>query len=128
MSYRIGIDIGGTFTDFALLAEADSRLVIHKQLTTPAEPARSVLSGLPILLEKSGVAMAEVDTIVHGTTLVTNAVIEQRGAVTGFLCTKGFSDVLDIARAPFCFHPFGETAQLVTITRYKSLTDNNKFP
>ncbi|HJM50580.1 MAG TPA: hydantoinase/oxoprolinase family protein [Alphaproteobacteria bacterium] len=98
MSYRIGIDIGGTFTDFALLAEADSRLVIHKQLTTPAEPARSVLSGLPILLEKSGVAMAEVDTIVHGTTLVTNAVIEQRGAVTGFLCTKGFSDVLDIAR------------------------------
>ena len=75
MSYRVGIDIGGTFTDFALLSEDDGRLFIHKQLTTPDDPAQSVLYGVPKLLEKAGVAAAQVSAVVHGTTLVTNAVI-----------------------------------------------------
>jgi len=98
MSYRVGIDIGGTFTDFALLSEKDHRLVIHKQLTTPADPSQSVLSGLETLINKAGVAPADVSAIAHGTTLVTNSLIERRGAVTGVLCTSGFSDVFDIAR------------------------------
>ena len=98
MSYRVGIDIGGTFTDFALLSEDDHRLVIHKQLTTPADPSQSVLTGLQILIDKAGVSAAAISAIAHGTTLVTNALIERRGAVTGIVCTAGFSDVFDIAR------------------------------
>jgi N-methylhydantoinase A len=98
MAYRVGIDIGGTFTDFALLDTSGQRLVIHKQLTTPGDPSQSVLSGLDALLVKSAVAIGDVEAIAHGTTLVTNALIERRGAVTGVLCTAGFSDVFDIAR------------------------------
>jgi N-methylhydantoinase A len=96
MAYRIGIDIGGTFTDFALVDEGGGRLVIHKQLTSPDDPARAVLDGLPVLLARAGAEMSEVASIAHGTTLVTNALIERRGAVTGMLCTAGFADVLDI--------------------------------
>ncbi len=98
MSCRVGIDIGGTFTDFALLSENDGRLFIHKQLTTPDDPAQSVLSGVPRLLERAAVAPSQVSAVVHGTTLVTNAVIERRGAKTAMLVTEGFGDVLDIAR------------------------------
>ena len=97
MTCRVGIDIGGTFTDFALLDEATGNLTVYKQLTTPDDPARSVIDGLPALLKKGGATMADVATLVHGTTLVTNAIIERHGAVTGMLVTKGFSDVLDIA-------------------------------
>jgi N-methylhydantoinase A len=93
----VGIDIGGTFTDFAALDERDGRLITHKQLTTPADPAASVLSGLPRLLAKAGIAPHNVAIVVHGTTLVTNAIIERRGARTGMLVTAGFRDVLDIA-------------------------------
>ena len=96
MSYRIGVDIGGTFTDFALLNDADGALRVHKQLTTPHDPAQSVLEGCKVLLETHGVAVGEIASIVHGTTLVTNALIERRGAVTGVLVTKGFRDVFDI--------------------------------
>ena len=96
MSVRVGIDIGGTFTDFALLDQA-GRLVVHKQLTTPDDPAEAVLAGLPILLEHAGVTAADISTLVHGTTLVTNALIERKGARTGMLVTEGFADVLDIA-------------------------------
>jgi N-methylhydantoinase A len=98
MTWRIGVDIGGTFTDFALLEAASRRIWIHKQLTTPADPAHAVLEGIPILLAKPGAAMADVSTIVHGTTLVTNAVIERKGARVGLLVTAGFGDVIDIGR------------------------------
>ena len=98
MAYRIGVDIGGTFTDFALLDEGSGALAIHKQLTTPDDPARAVVEGVPALLRKAGVAMSAVGTLVHGTTLVTNALIERKGAVTGMLVTRGFADALDIAK------------------------------
>ncbi|MBR46128.1 MAG: methylhydantoinase [Rhodospirillaceae bacterium] len=98
MSYRLGVDIGGTFTDFALFDEAKGEMCIHKQLTTPDDPSRAVLEGTARLLERKGVDFAEVETIAHGTTLVTNAVIERRGAVTGMLVTEGFRDVPDMAR------------------------------
>lgn len=97
MSFRIGIDIGGTFTDFALLEAGSGRLVIHKQLTTPEDPSEAVLSGVPALLAKAGVDIDAVEAVVHGTTLITNALIERKGAVTAMLCTAGFTDVLDIA-------------------------------
>jgi len=97
MSFRIGVDIGGTFTDFALLNDDTGDLAIHKQLTTPRDPAASVLAGCQTLLANNNVSIKDVTAVVHGTTLVTNAVIERRGAVTGALVTKGFRDTFDIA-------------------------------
>ncbi|MHA1565489.1 MAG: hydantoinase/oxoprolinase family protein [Alphaproteobacteria bacterium] len=97
MGFRIGIDIGGTFTDFALLDIGSGRLVIHKQLTTPDDPSKAVLGGVPALLKKAGVEIGAVEAVVHGTTLITNALIERKGAITAMLCTAGFTDVLDIA-------------------------------
>ncbi len=96
MTARVGIDIGGTFTDFALLTEDGTRLVIHKQLTTPSDPSRSVLDGLSLLLDKASAGIDKITTIVHGTTLVANAVIERTGAVTGMLTTAGFRDILEM--------------------------------
>jgi N-methylhydantoinase A len=97
MAYRLGVDIGGTFTDFALVDDGAGEIAIHKVLTTPRDPSEAVLEGLDELLKRKGVGWASVDAIVHGTTLVTNAVIERKGAITGMLVTKGFRDVLDIA-------------------------------
>lgn len=97
MSYRIGIDIGGTFTDFALFDDQRHDVVTHKALTTPAQPQQAVLEGVLALAAKAGVAVGDVSMIVHGTTLVTNAAIERRGTPTAMIVTRGFRDVLDIA-------------------------------
>ena len=95
--WRLGIDIGGTFTDFAAFDQRRGKLHIHKQLTTPGDPSESVLSGIPVLLGEAGIGIAEIDSIVHGTTLVANALIERKGARTTMLVTAGFADILDIA-------------------------------
>lgn len=97
MTFRIGIDIGGTFTDFAMIDDATGVMAFEKILTTPDDPSRAVLDGLGRIVRDNGVDIADVTTIVHGSTLVTNAVIERKGARTGMLVTKGFRDVLDIA-------------------------------
>ena len=97
MTYRIGVDIGGTFTDFALVDDATGHLIVHKQLTTPTDPSKSVLSGIITMLEENSIPITEISAIAHGTTLVTNAVVERRGATTGMLVTAGFKDALDIA-------------------------------
>jgi len=89
---RIGADIGGTFTDIVL--EVGERRHSTKLLTTYDAPERALLDGVAILLSEAGVEPAEVELIVHGTTLATNALIERRGATTGFLTTEGFRDVL----------------------------------
>ena len=94
--YRIGVDIGGTFTDFALFDRRGNRMSVHKRLTTPLDPSEAVIQGIAALIERDRVAITEVIDVVHGTTLVTNAVIERRGAVTGMLATAGFSDILDM--------------------------------
>src|SRR6187401_741878 len=94
--YRVGVDIGGTFTDFALYDARGSRMSVHKRLTTPHDPSQAVTEGIAALLKADSVAIGDVTEIVHGTTLVTNAVIERRGAVTGMLATAGFSDILDM--------------------------------
>jgi N-methylhydantoinase A len=96
MQYRLGVDIGGTFTDFALFAADGGTLAIFKQLTTPDDPSRAVLEGISALLAREKIAIESVVDIVHGTTLVTNAIIERRGACTGMLTTEGFLDVLDM--------------------------------
>ena len=96
MTFRMGIDIGGTFTDFALVDGRTGRLAVHKQLTTPDDPSRAVLEGVKHLAAKENIRVRDLTAIVHGSTLVTNSVIERRGAVTGMLVTAGFRSVLDI--------------------------------
>jgi N-methylhydantoinase A len=94
--YALAIDIGGTFTDIVLHGPESGRFFAHKELTTPAEPARGVLSGIRHLLVREGVAPTDITRVVHATTLLTNALIERRGAPTGLLTTEGFRDILEI--------------------------------
>jgi N-methylhydantoinase A len=96
--YRIGVDIGGTFTDFVIMREGTGVAMLHKQLTSPNDPSEAVIEGIDSLLGECGLAMSDVSEIVHGTTLVTNALIERRGSSTGMLVTHGMRDILDIAR------------------------------
>ncbi len=94
--YRIGFDIGGTFTDFVLLDESDQTLRLHKCLTTPADPSVGALQGMRDLLDAAGLELSAVGHVVHGTTLATNAIIERKGARLGFLTTRGFRDILEM--------------------------------
>jgi len=96
--FRVGIDIGGTFTDFVLEDTASGSVRLGKLLTTPSDPSDGVVDGLRRLLADAGVAAREVDIVVHGTTLATNAVIERTGARTALITTDGFTDVLAIGR------------------------------
>ena len=95
--YRVGIDIGGTFTDL-LLVGADGSAVIGKTLTTPGDPSLAVENALRPLLENGTIRAAERGTLLHGTTLVTNALIERKGAPTALLTTIGFRDAVEIGR------------------------------
>ncbi len=94
--YRIGFDIGGTFTDFILLDTKQSEIRLHKCLTTPADPSLGALAGLDELLAAADLRLADISDIVHGTTLVTNALIERSGARTGLITTRGFRDILEM--------------------------------
>lgn len=97
-SWRVGVDIGGTFTDLVMTDTKTGRLFNEKVLTTPDDPSRGVLSGIELILRKNNVAPAEVENVIHGTTLVANALIERKGVRTALLTTEGFRDVLEIAR------------------------------
>jgi N-methylhydantoinase A len=89
---RLAVDIGGTFTDFAL--EHAGRRVTAKVLTTPAAPEEGVKAGIAELLRTAGVDAGQIDLVVHGTTLATNAIIERKGACVAFFTTEGHRDVL----------------------------------
>ncbi|WP_319531979.1 hydantoinase B/oxoprolinase family protein [uncultured Cohaesibacter sp.] len=93
---RVGIDIGGTFTDFILFDENETAIRLHKCLTTPDDPSRGALEGLSELMKAAETKASAISEIVHGTTLVTNAVIERKGAKVGMITTKGFRDILEI--------------------------------
>lgn len=101
MTYRVGIDIGGTFTDFALLRE-DGAVRLYKNLTTPADFSLGVMSGLERMAAMEGLSLAaflgQCESIVHGTTIADNALIEMKGALTGLLCTEGFRDEMEYRR------------------------------
>lgn len=96
MSYQLGFDIGGTFTDFALLHPDDGQLSIFKTLTTPRQPEQGALAGIRAFFEQVGLSHREVDYIVHATTLVANTLIEHKGARVGLITTRGFRDILEI--------------------------------
>lgn len=94
-SKRLAVDIGGTFTDIVI--EIDGRPYTSKILTTPGAPEEGVLQGIRELLEATGLGFADLDVLIHGTTLATNAIIERKGAETALVSTDGFRDVLEIA-------------------------------
>ncbi len=95
---KLGIDIGGTFTDLVLFNEADKGLQFTKTLTTYPDPTIGIYNGIEDLTKKFGLDINSLETIVHGTTLITNAIIERKGSKTAFITTKGFEDVLEIGR------------------------------
>src|SRR5499425_2134852 len=97
MSYRIGCDVGGTFTDFVLQSPS-GELRTAKRLTTYPDPSEACLAGLDELIAQSGVAWADVAQAIHGTTLGSNIVIERKARGVGLLTTRGFRDVLIIGR------------------------------
>ncbi|MGH2395704.1 MAG: hydantoinase/oxoprolinase family protein [bacterium] len=98
MPYRLAIDIGGTFTDLVLLDESSGVLRGHKILTTPRTPEEGALRGLYELCARADITPAQITTLIHATTLVTNAIIERTGARTALLTTEGFRDTLEIGK------------------------------
>jgi len=95
---RIGVDVGGTFTDFVLHDPARDLVATGKRLTTPDDPSEAIIAGVERLLAETGLAPGDLHSIVHGTTLVTNTIIERTGAKIGLLTTAGFRDVIEIGR------------------------------
>jgi N-methylhydantoinase A len=96
--YRLGCDIGGTFTDFVLLNDQTGEIKINKCLTTPRDPSDAVEQGIRELEINTPGFVEVLDEVIHGTTLVINSIIERKGAKTGLITTKGFRDVLEIGR------------------------------
>ncbi len=96
--YRIGNDIGGTFTDTVVLDEKTGEIALGKVLTTPDDPSLGAVEGIAIALRDAKGAMDAVRHVVHGTTLVTNAIIERKGVPTGLICTKGFRDTIQVGK------------------------------
>lgn len=96
--WRIGADIGGTFTDLMLRNDTTGTVAPYKLLTTPDRPDDAVLEGVATLLRDTGLAASGLDALLHATTLFTNALIERRGAKTALIATAGFEDSIEIAR------------------------------
>ena len=97
-SHRLGVDIGGTFTDATLIDEATGEVRICKVSSTPDDPSRGFVEAVERILHEAGVLPCDVGYVVHGTTVATNAIIEGKLARTGFITTEGFRDMLEIAR------------------------------
>jgi N-methylhydantoinase A len=99
MAWRIGVDIGGTFTDVALIDDASGAIGVAKVPTTPRNLAEGVLSALDNAMQRYGVAAADVGLLSHATTVVTNAILEEKGARAALITTRGFRDVLELRRS-----------------------------
>ena len=92
--WRLGVDIGGTFTDIAI--KSKDRLYTSKKLTVPDAPEESVMAGISEVLVQAKISPSDVSLVIHGTTLATNAIIERKGAKTAFITTQGFRDVIEM--------------------------------
>lgn len=99
MAWRIGVDIGGTFTDVAMVEEATGRIAVAKVLTTPGDFSQGVLAGLAQGLAAEAIAADRVSLLSHATTVVTNALLEHKGARAAFVATRGFRDLLELRRS-----------------------------
>jgi N-methylhydantoinase A len=99
MSSRLGIDVGGTFTDLLLFDERSGAMRLLKTPSTPSDQSVGILNGIQQLIEETGVAAADIATLLHGTTVSTNIVLEEKGAKVGLLVTENFEQVLHLARS-----------------------------
>ncbi len=99
MSYRLGIDVGGTFTDLLLFNEKTGEMLLTKTPSTPADQSIGVLTGIHKIADIAKINPNDIKLILHGTTVATNAVLEGKGAVVGLLTTKGFEQILHVARS-----------------------------
>jgi len=123
--YRLGCDIGGTFTDFVLLNDQTGEIKTGKCLTTPQDPSDAVEEGIRVLEATAPDFVGKLDELIHGTTLVINSIIERKGARTGLITTKGFRDILEIGReiryAPYDI--FAEFPRPLVPRRYRVEVD-----
>ena len=115
MTWRIGIDIGGTFTDVALIEEATGQIGVAKVPTTPSDFGQGVLDGMQAVLEKYAIQPAEVGLLAHATTVVTNAILEHKGAKAAIVMTRGFRDVLELRRRLQPALEFGQLFERVAL-------------
>ena len=99
MTYRLGVDIGGTFTDLILIREHDGEVYTAKVPSTPDDPSRAVFNGIDKVCDSSAVDRRQITHVMHGTTVATNAVLTGGGARVGFITTKGYKQVLHIGRS-----------------------------
>jgi N-methylhydantoinase A len=99
MGHRLGVDVGGTFTDLMLVNDESGELYRVKTPSTPADPSEGVLAGVQRICEESGVSPAELAYVMHGTTVATNAMLEAKGARVGLITTRGFQQILHLARS-----------------------------
>jgi N-methylhydantoinase A len=99
MAYRLGVDVGGTFTDLMLVHDETGDLHRVKTPSTPADPSQGVLVGVRRICEESGVSPSEFEYVMHGTTVATNALLEAKGARVGLVTTEGFGQILHLARS-----------------------------
>jgi N-methylhydantoinase A len=99
MAYRLGVDVGGTFTDLFLVSDEDRAQYRVKTPSTPADPSEGVLTGVRRICDEAGIGVADIRNILHGTTVATNAVLESKGARVGLITTMGFKQILHLARS-----------------------------
>ena len=122
MTYRLGVDVGGTFTDVVLYDSADQRVWLAKTPSTPQDQSVGVIEGIRLAATRADVGLPEFDAILHGTTVATNAVLERRGALVGLIVTRGFRHILHLAEAWTPGPLFGfmvyEKPEPLTDTRY----------
>ena len=99
MAYRLGVDVGGTFTDLFLVDDDRARQWRVKTPSTPRDPSDGVLTGVERICAEAGIAPGDLRNLVHGTTVATNAVLESKGARVGLVTTQGFGQILHLARS-----------------------------
>ena len=99
MSYRLGVDVGGTFTDLLLFDEQSGAFWRHKTPSTPHDSSEGILIGVQAICASAGITPADVEIFLHGTTVATNAVLEGKGARVGLIVTQGYRQVMQIARS-----------------------------
>src|SRR6056300_424772 len=99
MSYRIGVDVGGTFTDVLLMNEKSGETFRAKTSSTPEDQSIGMLRGIEKVCDAAGISLSDISEVLHGTTVATNAILEGKGAKVGLVTTHGFRQVLQIARS-----------------------------